>query len=192
MAYLFTSGGTAPKTNLSDIRYEEEQELQQVAWRFMKKRDKERKAREAKEQARAEKEKLKAQKKALKDLQKSGAKKTVITPLLEKDMQCCVSECLRPLEATWISMPCRSASHVDQHATWIPTPRGVWAMSRGSTSHVSYRARCPKPQAVVCCPHHIDVTDDAVRLHDVTMSADITSRCLPDVTSRCLLMSQCC
>nr|XP_053640501.1 uncharacterized protein LOC128694421 isoform X2 [Cherax quadricarinatus] len=77
MAYLFTSGGTAPKTNLSDIRYEEEQELQQVAWRFMKKRDKERKAREAKEQARAEKEKLKAQKKALKDLQKSGAKKTV-------------------------------------------------------------------------------------------------------------------
>ncbi|KAK8731716.1 hypothetical protein OTU49_007437, partial [Cherax quadricarinatus] len=87
MAYLFTSGGTAPKTNLSDIRYEEEQELQQVAWRFMKKRDKERKAREAKEQARAEKEKLKAQKKALKDLQKSGAKKTVITPLLEKDMQ---------------------------------------------------------------------------------------------------------
>ncbi|KAL7646304.1 UNVERIFIED_CONTAM: hypothetical protein RMT77_003213 [Armadillidium vulgare] len=45
MAYLFTagrSGGGAgpPKLNLAALRYEEEREVQQVAFRFKRKRDK--------------------------------------------------------------------------------------------------------------------------------------------------------
>nr|XP_045622902.1 uncharacterized protein LOC123773325 [Procambarus clarkii] len=71
-----------------DCRYEEEQEIQQVAFRFMKKREKERKAQAAKERAKAEKERVKAQKKAAKAPQKTGSgKKSVVFPLLEKDTQ---------------------------------------------------------------------------------------------------------
>ncbi|XP_042243194.1 uncharacterized protein LOC121880160 [Homarus americanus] len=87
MAYLFSAGG-APKTNLSDCRYEEEQELQQVAFRFMKKRDKERKAKELKERAKVERERIRAQQKALKALQKSNPnKKSVVFPVQGQDIQ---------------------------------------------------------------------------------------------------------
>ncbi|XP_068201972.1 uncharacterized protein [Palaemon carinicauda] len=73
MAYLFTQGrsGGGPKINLSDCRYEEEQELAQTARRFMKKRDKERAKQLEKERLKAEKKALKAEKKVLKALQKA-------------------------------------------------------------------------------------------------------------------------
>ncbi|XP_071547085.1 uncharacterized protein [Panulirus ornatus] len=89
MAYIFSSGGSAaPRKKCSDCRYEEEQELQEVAWRFMKRREKERKAKEAKEKAKAERERIRAEKKARKALQRSGSnKKSLVFPLLEKDIQ---------------------------------------------------------------------------------------------------------
>ncbi|XP_069991598.1 uncharacterized protein [Penaeus vannamei] len=79
-----TASGDKPKTNLQDCRYEEEQELQQVAWRFMKKREKVRKAKEEKERAKAERERIKAEKKALKALKKA---KDAGVVLLESDLQ---------------------------------------------------------------------------------------------------------
>ncbi|XP_042893592.1 translation initiation factor IF-2-like isoform X2 [Penaeus japonicus] len=69
----------------ADCKYEEEQEIQQVAWRFMKKREKERRKQEEKERAKAERERVKAEKKALKALRK--ANKGAAVPLLESDLQ---------------------------------------------------------------------------------------------------------
>ncbi|XP_047493329.1 uncharacterized protein LOC125041948 isoform X1 [Penaeus chinensis] len=90
MALFATSSSSkakagAPAKSLADCRYEEEQEIQQVAWRFMKKREKARKAKEEKDRAKAERERIRAEKKALKALKK--ANKDAAVPLLESDLQ---------------------------------------------------------------------------------------------------------
>ncbi|XP_045137697.1 uncharacterized protein LOC123519996 [Portunus trituberculatus] len=59
--------------SLSDTRHEEELERRQVAWRLMKRRDKEKRAKEAKERVKAERAREKTEKKAYKALLKSGA-----------------------------------------------------------------------------------------------------------------------
>ncbi|XP_050687484.1 uncharacterized protein LOC126980986 [Eriocheir sinensis] len=62
-----------PSLLLRDIRHEQELELQQVAWRFMKRREKEQRAKEERERRRAERSRARAEKKTLKALMKSGA-----------------------------------------------------------------------------------------------------------------------
>ncbi|KAK3856044.1 hypothetical protein Pcinc_037592 [Petrolisthes cinctipes] len=78
-----------------DLKYEQEQELAQVAWRFMRRREKERKAQEAKARAKAEKaivkaerERLKAEKKAAKAQLRTGdIKKGTVYPKQESGVQ---------------------------------------------------------------------------------------------------------